>query len=235
MAHNGTPNRNGGDALFSHPAIPWVLPFAVFVLLLGVMPYFKLPPVADLAIRVLVPALAIVAVSRPVLDFRVASWAGSITIGVFVFIVWIGPDMLIPGYRNHWLFQNAITGQLASTLPEDARSHGISLFLRIFRAACIVPIVEELFWRGWLMRWLIRADFQSVRLGAYAHGAFWITAALFAVEHGPYWEVGFLAGAIYNWWLVRTKRLGDLFLAHAVTNGCLAAFVLVTGRWEYWM
>ncbi|MBE7541609.1 MAG: CPBP family intramembrane metalloprotease [Solibacteraceae bacterium] len=63
----------------------------------------------------------------------------------------------------------------------------------------------------------------------------WLTAALFSLEHGSYWEVGFLAGAVYNWWMVRTKSVSDLILAHAVTNACLAAFVLLTGRWEFWM
>lgn len=229
-------SQNGGTAsALRHTAIAWVLPFAVFMLLLGIMPHLRLPATLDLVIRVLLPALALVLVSRPVLDFRVASWFGSIAIGVLVFVIWVGPDLLFPGYRQHWLFQNSITGQLTSSLTDDARADGLALFLRISRAVCVVPIVEELFWRGWLMRWIIRHDFQSVRLGTYAHGAFWITAVLFAAEHGPYWEVGFLAGAIYNWWIVRMKRLGDLFLAHAVTNGCLAAFVLVTGRWEYWM
>ena len=73
----------------------------------------------------------------------------------------------------------------------------------------LVPVLEELFWRGWLMRWLIRPDFEAVRLGTYTHYSFWVTAALFAAEHGPYWDVGLLAGIIYNWWMVRTGRLAD--------------------------
>jgi cytochrome d ubiquinol oxidase subunit II len=62
-----------------------------------------------------------------------------------------------------------------------------------------------------------------------------ITAALFASEHGPFWEVGLLTGVIYGLWMVKTKRLGDLFLAHGVTNLCLSLFTIWTGRWEYWM
>ena len=62
-----------------------------------------------------------------------------------------------------------------------------------------------------------------------------MTAALFAAEHGPYWEVGLLAGIAYNWLMIRTRSLGDCILAHAVTNGILCWYVLATGQWQYWM
>lgn len=218
-----------------HPALPWVLPFAVFMLLLAVSPNLGLPPRLDLALRLLLPAAAVVLFSRRILDFQCASPWMSMLVGIGVFAVWVAPDVLIPGYRDSILFQNSITGSLKATLPEEARTDLLALIMRIARAALVVPIVEELFWRGWLMRWLERPDFEQVPIGHYAPRAFWITAALFAVEHGPYWDVGLVTGAVYNGWLVRTRRLGDLILAHAVTNACLAAFVLWSGRWEFWM
>jgi hypothetical protein len=46
--------------------------------------------------------------------------------------------------------------------------------------------------------------------------------------------VGLAAGILYNWWMVRTKSLGDLILAHGVTNAVLSAYVVLAGRWEYW-
>jgi hypothetical protein len=97
-----------------------------------------------------------------------------------------------------------------------------------------VPIVEELFWRGWLMRWLIRSDFESVPLGSYTPMSFWVSAVLFAAEHGAYWDVGLLAGIAYNLWIMKTRRLGDCILAHAVTNASLSAYVIWTGQWRYW-
>jgi hypothetical protein len=84
------------------------------------------------------------------------------------------------------------------------------------------------------MRWIINPDFEKVPLGAYARGAFWITAVLFATEHGPLWDVGLAAGIAYNWWIVRTRSLGDCILAHGVTNACLSGFVIAAGRWQYW-
>jgi CAAX prenyl protease-like protein len=109
------------------------------------------------------------------------------------------------------------------------------LTLRMVRAVVIVPIIEELFWRAWMMRWIIEQDFRSVPMGTYTLQSFWIVAVLFASEHGPYWDVGLIAGVVYNWWLVRTKNLGDTILAHALTNFLLGAYVIGTGKWEYWL
>lgn len=159
----------------------------------------------------------------------------STLVGVAVFLLWIAPDVLVPGWRSHWIFQNSIMGELKTSLPSDALTDNLSLAMRVLRATLIVPIVEELFWRGWLMRWLIDPKFEEVPLGKYLLSSFLLVALLFALEHGPYWDVGLLAGLAYNFWMVRTKRLSDLILAHAVTNGCLCAYVLRTGHWEYWL
>ncbi len=173
--------------------------------------------------------------SRSVIDLRISRPLGTILLGIGVFVIWIAPDMLIPGYRSHWLFQNSILGHLQSSIAPADRLDPLVLVSRFARAVILVPIVEELFWRGWLMRWLIRPQFSTVALGAYTAQSFWICAALFASEHGSYWEVGLIAGVAYNWWMIRTKSLGDCILAHAVTNACLSCFVLVTEHWEYWM
>ena len=79
------------------------------------------------------------------------------------------------------------------------------------------------------------AKFPVGPLGTYSASAMWISAILFASEHGPYWEVGLIAGLLYNFWMVKTKSLGDCIFAHAVTNGVLSLFVIATGRWEYWL
>jgi CAAX prenyl protease-like protein len=213
---------------------PYVAPFAIFVAFLGLSSYAGLPAIVEQALWFAVMAVVIATVARPALDFRVRHWAGTMALGCGVFLLWIAPDLLVPGYRDHWLLSNPVTGAVAAGLPESERSHTGVLLLRGLRAALIVPIVEELFWRGWLMRWLISTDFSRIPLGTFAPQAFWITAALFAAEHGPYWDVGFAAGILYNWWMVRTKSLGDLILAHGITNACLSVYVVAAGKWEYW-
>jgi uncharacterized protein len=223
------------------PSVGYVAPFCIFLGLLTLSRVLPLPALAVqagfVAVMLLVIAWAAQAtgIERSGIGLGVRNWAGSLLLGVAVFALWIAPDRLFPGYRHFWLFENPITGRVAAGLSAEARSQTAVLWLRFFRAVAIVPVIEELFWRGWLMRWLISADFESIPLGTWSARAFWIVALLFASEHGPYWDVGLAAGVLYNWWMLRTRSLGDLIVAHAVTNACLSAYVVWSGRWEYWL
>src|ERR1700735_3876685 len=95
---------------------PYVVPFAVFLGLLGIHSVFPLPELADQMIRLAVMTAVLLLVARPVLDFRVRRWAASMLLGGSVFLLWIAPDVLFPAYRHSWLFENAITGMARTTL-----------------------------------------------------------------------------------------------------------------------
>jgi uncharacterized protein len=218
-----------------YPSLPYTVPFAVFLAFLVIAPYLTAIGRWEFPFRIVALLAVLWFFSRDVISLRVSNPLGSILLGLAVFAIWIGPDSLISGYRDHWLFQNSITGKLHSSIPQDLLTDRMVLALRCFRAIVLVSIIEELFWRAWMMRWIISPDFQKVKLGTYTAKAMWITALLFASEHGPYWEVGLIAGLLYNWWMVRTKSLGDCILAHAVTNGALSWYVLQTGAWQYWL
>jgi CAAX prenyl protease-like protein len=181
--------------------------------------------------------LAVMAIySREPLAARPRHALASVLLGAAVFALWIGPDVVLgPGYRHSRLFENSITGAAVSSLPILLQKSAWFLALRTASCALLVPPMEELFWRGWAMRWLIAGDFQKVPLGAYQTSAFWLVALLFATEHGPYWEVGLATGIIYNWWMVRTRNLTDCIIAHAVTNGLLSAYILATHQFQYWL
>jgi CAAX prenyl protease-like protein len=216
-------------------ALPYVVPFAVFLAFLALQKLVPAPPEIELPLRVVLLAAVLAFFSRHVLDLRSSSPLNSTLLGLIVFVIWICPDLFFPAYRSSWLFQNAFTGHLESSIAPQSLANPVVLWSRIIRAVVLVPIIEELFWRGWLMRWLIEPRFERVALGTYAPGAFWITAILFASEHGPFWDVGLACGILYNWWMVRTKSLGDCILAHAVSNACLCGYVVATQRWEYWL
>ena len=218
-----------------YPSLPYIVPFGVFVACLGIAPYLTSIGRWEFPFRIALLIAVLWFFSRHAISLKVSNASGSVALGLAVFAIWIGPDLLIPGYRGHWLFQNAVTGKLHSSISQNLLSDKMVLALRCFRAVALVPIIEELFWRAWFMRWVISPDFQTVKLGDFTSKAMWITALLFASEHGPYWEVGLIAGLLYNWWMVRTKSLGDCILAHAVTNGALSFYVLQTGKWEYWL
>ena len=214
--------------------LAYVAPFAVFIALMAVQQTLALPAQWLYPVRFFASAAALAWFSRG-LDLRPSSFLASAAVGAAVFLIWIGPDAVFgSGYRQSWLFHNLLAGGAASAAP-DALKHNLA-FVLVRTAGCValVPVIEELFWRGWLMRWLIRNDFEKIPLGAYAPLAFWGVALLFASEHGSYWEVGLAAGIIYNWWLVRTGNLGNCIVAHAVTNGLLSGYVLLTGQWQYW-
>jgi len=217
------------------PTVSYTAPFAVYLGFLALHSVLPLPPRVDEPLRLIVLSLVIWMASRHVLDFRISRWTASIALGVAIFAIWILPDALFPGYRHSVIFQNALTGKTTSTLAPGAITDPLILILRTLRSFALVPILEELFWRGWLMRWVIDQDFTKVPLGTYARSAFWIAALLFAAEHGPYWDVGLVAGILFNYWMVRTRSLGDLILSHAVANLSLSAYVIAAGKWEYWL
>ncbi|MEP6491925.1 MAG: CAAX prenyl protease-related protein [bacterium] len=214
--------------------LAWVGPFAVFMAWLAVDKYLPIANPARELLRDAVLVAAILGFSRHILPRSATHWVSSIALGLAVFALWIAPDALLPGWRGHWLFQNAITGHLKTSIP-PAELTTLMLIMRTARASLLVPVIEELFWRGWLPRWIQDQRFERVPLGQYSRLAFLATAILFAAEHGPYWEVGLACGLIYNWWMWRTRSLGALILVHGVTNLALSLYVIGTGRWEFWL
>jgi CAAX protease family protein len=222
------------NAIRLHAAVGYVTPFLVFVGTIGVEHALSIPPQVGYPIRVALTLAALLLFSRREVNLIPARPLASVAVGLAVFAIWIAPDPLI-GYRHGWLFENPIMGKVGAPLSPDLQRNLFFLVIRAAGSTLLVPVIEELFWRAWLMRWLIDRDFQRVALGAYLPSAFWLTAILFASEHGPYWEVGLAAGLAYNWWIIRTRSLADCILAHAVTNGALAAYVVISGAWRYWL
>ncbi|HWE52866.1 MAG TPA: CAAX prenyl protease-related protein [Bryobacteraceae bacterium] len=214
-----------------HPAIPYVLPFAVFMAMLALQQIVPVP----VWVRLIVSLAAILAVSAPALTGGPSKPLLSVGVGLMVFILWVGPDVLFPAWHHNILFDNAVTGHPAGNTPPASKNDIVFLLFRVLVSVVAVPILEELFWRGWLMRWLINPDFEKVPLGAYSPLAFWAVALLFASEHGSFWDVGLLAGIVYNTLMIRTRNLWDCILAHAVTNAVLAAYVVLAGQWQYWL
>jgi len=215
-------------------SVGWVAPFVLFLVWIAVDKYLPIANPAKEVLRDAFIAGSILVFSRHLLPRSAPHWLASIGIGLGVFVLWVAPDALIPGWRNHVLFQNSITGHITVSIPEGELTP-LMLVLRTMRATLLVPVLEELFWRGWLPRWLQDTHFARIPLGKYTPLAFWATAALFAAEHGPFWEVGLVCGIIYNLWMQKTRSLGDLMLTHATTNLALSLYVIGTQRWMFWM
>lgn len=159
-------------------------------------------------------------------DYRdIRFTAVSIALGLVVFLLWINMD---------WDF--ATIGESKGfnpTLLEDAALRNSMIFFRIFGAALVVPVMEELFWRSFLLRYLIDADFMAVRIGTYSLASFVTSAVLFGLEHNLV-LAGVMAGIAYNLLLYKTRSVAQCVLAHGVTNLVLGIYVLQTGNWQFW-
>ena len=104
---------------------------------------------------------------------------------------------------------------------------------RALGAVATVPIIEELAFRGFLLRRLMGSDFTKVPYEQWRWPAVLISSLAFAAAHQQ-WIGGFLAGLAYAYAQKRRGLLSDAILAHAVTNALIAAEVLLAGHWGLW-
>ncbi|PAW78384.1 MAG: CAAX prenyl protease-related protein [Verrucomicrobia bacterium Tous-C9LFEB] len=165
----------------------------------------------------------------------------SAAIGAIACVIWVGLDFVLikrtteelsKGF-NPLLFKDSGWGWEMVA--------GLAAF-RILGATIVVPIMEELFWRGFLMRFLIpetqkdviNDNFEKVPMGTYGFFSFAVTTVAFACVHGVQWPLGLAVGVLYGWWFIRTKSLGAVMIAHGVTNLLLGVYVLVSQRWYFW-
>jgi CAAX prenyl protease-like protein len=143
--------------------------------------------------------------------------------GVIVFFLWIN-------LHADWM----VVGESAGF---DPRTGGVIdwplVAIRIAGAALVVPVMEELFWRSFVMRWIDKPDFLLLDPAQAGVRGFAIAAVLFGFEHNL-WLAGIVAGVVYSVLFMRHRTLWSPILAHAVTNGMLGAWVVMTGAWSYW-
>lgn len=104
---------------------------------------------------------------------------------------------------------------------------------RIAGAALVVPIMEELFWRSFVQRWVQTPDFLALDPAQIGLKALLIASALFAIEHTQ-WLAGLIAGLAYGWLYISTRNLWSPIVAHAVTNGVLGIYAVATHQWRFW-
>jgi CAAX prenyl protease-like protein len=143
--------------------------------------------------------------------------------GVAVFFLWIN-------LHAGWM----VIGESAGF---DPRTNGAIdwplVAIRIAGAALVVPVMEELFWRSFVMRWIDKPDFLSLDPAQAGLRGFCISVVLFGFEHNL-WLAGIVAGVAYSVLFMRHRTIWSPILAHAVTNGMLGAWVVMTGAWSYW-
>jgi len=103
---------------------------------------------------------------------------------------------------------------------------------RLIGYVLVVPIAEELAFRGYLIRRLSAADFLAVPGKQFTWVSFVITAVLFGALHGANWLPGLTAGMLFALAVYHRGRLGDAVAAHVTANALLAVYGLFTQNWH---
>jgi exosortase E/protease (VPEID-CTERM system) len=153
------------------------------------------------------------------------SWRAA-AVGIVAFALWMALEPLAAATTGGASLGDALAG-----LPK-----GWALAWLVFRvvgSVITVPLAEELAFRGYLLRRLTAADFQSVPPGQYSWLALILSSAIFGLLHQR-WIAGTLVGILYAGALRRRGQLSDAVLAHATTNLLIAGLVLTTGKWSLW-
>ena len=213
--------------------LPYVAPFALFLLLTMLESHVPLPlfPWAY-AVKVVLVGGLLLALRQNFPEARPGGngWALATALGVVLCVLWVVIDKHTP----HLAFLGTRTAYKPAV--EIGTSAGVWAFLavRFFGLVVIVPFAEELFYRGFLLRFVSDPDdFQRVPTGAFSAVALLVNVILFAVSH-PEW----LAAAVFALALCLllrfTRNLFACVLAHAVTNLMLGVYIVQTGQWQYW-
>jgi len=95
----------------------------------------------------------------------------------------------------------------------------------------LVPLAEELAFRGYLQRVLISRQFEQVSFAHLTWVSFVVTSVLFGLIHQRWLEAA-IAGACYALVAYRTGRLWDAIAAHAASNAVIFAWAVAAQRWS---
>ncbi len=151
-----------------------------------------------------------------------------VLVAVAVFVIWIAPQQFLGFGARH-------DGFNPDVFAENPAAYWATVLLRFLRLVVIVPLVEEIFWRGFLLRYFVDEKFNLVPFGKFTWLSFAVVTVGFMLVHSTAdWPAALLTGALYNWVAYRTKSLGACVLAHALTNLLLGLWIMNTRQWGFW-
>ncbi|MEZ6060910.1 MAG: CAAX prenyl protease-related protein [Planctomycetaceae bacterium] len=176
---------------------------------------------------------------RPLSGFALAIGAAAIGIAI-----WIAPGFLFDrlGTPSALLGHLGFVSRTAEYPPYLADPGQVSLYwltlgLRLVRLVIAVPLAEEIFWRGFLMRYLAKpdGDYWTVPFGTFHRQSLLIVTAAFVLIHARVdWFPAAVFGLLMYAVAVHTKSLAACVIMHAIANLLLGIYVLATRQWGYW-
>lgn len=149
----------------------------------------------------------------------------SVAVALLIFGVWISPQAIF-----------GFAPRLQGFDPQPfSANYWATVILRFLRLVVIVPLVEEVFWRGFLLRYFVREEFHTVPIGTFSWLSFALVTMGFGFAHSPAdWVAGLIAGALFNAVAYWTKSLASCVFCHAVTNAFLGVWIMKTEQWGFW-
>ncbi|HEY7375289.1 MAG TPA: exosortase E/protease, VPEID-CTERM system [Polyangia bacterium] len=208
---------------FTNPVAPYLVPFIALVaagMLSRALSSTTHEPLALL--RPLAGALALAVYAR--FHRRIAVWPSwfAVPAGLFVAGIWV----VMEAIANPAAPTRAPTGLLGSGAAWMA--------IRGVAATSLVPVIEELAFRGFLARRLSSRDFE--RLSPRRMTLLGIVGAALAfglLHRRP--VAGTLAGLCYAVVYRHRGKLADAIVAHATTNAVLLVVAWALQWWDLWM
>jgi exosortase E/protease (VPEID-CTERM system) len=151
------------------------------------------------------------------------SWRGGLA-GLCIFLAWIT--------AAHFILPVPGTPQALAALSSVPRD--LWVIGHFLVSVGVIPLAEELAFRGYLMRRLRSTDFESLSPRQAGRMGLVASAVVYGLCQGAFWLPGVIAGAIFGLLYRRTGRLGEAVAAHVTGNGLIAVAVLTGSPWQLW-
>src|SRR5882724_10704478 len=164
--------------------LPYVVPMGIYMAFLLVQTNANL--LWMYPAKVIAVAAALVYFRKEYEELRPGFSLLAVIVGLVAIAIWIGIDPFYPKFASGAAFDPATISSVAQ--------RNMFLAFRIVGAVIVVPVMDELFWRAFLIRWLVNEDFKSVPVGMFTGSSFVVTTVLFGLEHDQ-WLVGLFCGA----------------------------------------
>ena len=147
------------------------------------------------------------------LDFKKTKWELAFLSGLIIILIWIALGFILP-------------------VKSEFNPTASDIIIRIFGSILIAPLIEELFTRHFLYRYLINEKFYSIK-PKFEFIPFILTVGFFGFFHSA-WIAGMIVGLILNFLYIKTKNIEDCIIAHSVANLLLAIFIILFQQWSFW-
>jgi CAAX prenyl protease-like protein len=122
-------------------------------------------------------------------------------------------------------------------LFENPVAYWASLSFRFLRAVVVVALVEEIFWRGFIMRFVLdwEGDYWKQPFGKHRWLSYAIVTGLFMVAHSSTDYAGaFVYGSLTYGLCVWSKNLGACVVMHATANLLMGIYIMAYGKYGLW-